>query len=66
MVVGEGYTGVPFVLIFVEVGSQCCWRYTLCSLTVPRATQLHSFMDYVKGGCEVSLLVAIDFTVSVP
>lgn len=27
-------------------------------------TPVHSFMDYIKGGCQVSLMVAIDFTVS--
>jgi len=31
-----------------------------------KATPLHSFVDYVKGGCEISLMVAIDFTVSIP
>ena len=29
-----------------------------------RVTPVHSFMDYVKGGCQISLIVAIDFTVS--
>ncbi|XP_019852495.1 PREDICTED: copine-9-like isoform X2 [Amphimedon queenslandica] len=27
-------------------------------------TPVHSFMDYIKGGCQVSLMVAIDFTAS--
>ena len=28
-----------------------------------RATPIHSFVDYIKGGCQINLLVAIDFTV---
>jgi hypothetical protein len=31
-----------------------------------KATQLHTFTDYIRGGCEINLMVAIDFTVSVP
>lgn len=34
------------------------------SFVISRATPLHSFMDYVKGGCQISLMMAIDFTVS--
>lgn len=29
-----------------------------------RVTPVHSFVDYIKGGCQINLLVAIDFTVS--
>ena len=35
------------------------WRY--CCRTVP----VHSFLDYIAGGCEIELMVAVDFTVSV-
>eukprot|EP00731_Ephydatia_muelleri_P028938 Em0020g582a len=31
-----------------------------CVKTVPRPT----FVDYIKGGCQISLIVAVDFTVS--
>lgn len=29
-----------------------------------RVTPVHSFVDYIQGGCQINLLVAIDFTVS--
>ena len=29
-----------------------------------RVTPVHSFVDYIKGGCQINLLVAVDFTVS--
>jgi hypothetical protein len=29
-----------------------------------KATQLHTFTDYIRGGCEINLMVAIDFTAS--
>lgn len=31
---------------------------------VIRATPLHTFVDYIRGGCEIGLMLAIDFTVS--
>ncbi len=43
------------------VCAMCVCRVCIC---VFRAIPEHSFMDYVKGGCEISLLVAVDFTVS--
>ena len=57
----------------VEGGEETCWL-TLDGeshvyynfVLIPRATPLHSFVDYVKGGCEISLMAAIDFTVSTP
>ena len=30
-----------------------------------RATPKCSFVDYIRGGCQISLIVAVDFTVSV-
>ena len=27
-------------------------------------TPTYSFVDYIRGGCEINLIVAIDFTVS--
>lgn len=32
------------------------------SVTTPTPTPTSSFMDYISGGCEISLCVAIDFT----
>ena len=29
-----------------------------------RAIPTFSFVDYIRGGCQISLMVAIDFTVS--
>ena len=29
-----------------------------------RATPAHSFVDYIRGGCDINLVVAIDFTAS--
>ena len=29
-----------------------------------RAIPLHTFTDYMRGGCQISLILAIDFTVS--
>ena len=34
----------------------------VCSL---RITPTSSFVDYIRGGCEINLIVAIDFTVSI-
>lgn len=34
----------------------------LCNWII-RAVPEYSFMDYIKGGCEINLMVAIDFTV---
>ena len=28
-----------------------------------RTISTYSFMDYIRGGCEINLIVAIDFTV---
>lgn len=38
----------------------------LCLHSIPyhRAIPEFSFMDYIKGGCQISLMVAVDFTVS--
>jgi len=36
---------------------------TSCVVVSCRVVPEHSFMDYVKGGCEIGLLVAVDFTV---
>ena len=33
-------------------------------ITTCSVTPVHSFVDYIKGGCQINLLVAIDFTVS--
>ncbi|KAL5473572.1 hypothetical protein EMCRGX_G028068 [Ephydatia muelleri] len=32
--------------------------------TSVRATPVHSFVDYIKGGCQISLITAVDFTAS--
>ena len=29
-----------------------------------RATPIDCFVDYIRGGCQINLMVAIDFTVS--
>ena len=29
-----------------------------------RASPTHTFVDYIRGGCQINLVVAIDFTVS--
>ena len=34
-------------------------------LYICRATPSYSFVDYLRGGCEINLIVAIDFTVRV-
>ena len=34
--------------------------HTFSLRTIPRPT----FVDYIKGGCQISLIVAVDFTVS--
>jgi hypothetical protein len=36
----------------------------ILSITLLRATPLHTFTDYIRGGCQINLMVAIDFTAS--
>ena len=37
------------------------YMWLVCSC---RAIPTFSFVDYIRGGCQISLMVAIDFTVS--
>jgi hypothetical protein len=30
-----------------------------------KLTKIHTFLDYIRGGCEINLITAIDFTASV-
>ena len=36
----------------------------MCCVLVYRAIPTHTFVDYIRGGCQINLVVAIDFTVS--
>jgi hypothetical protein len=35
-----------------------------CKLEGVQSLRRHTFLDYVFGGCEISLVVAVDFTLS--
>lgn len=66
--------------ICIEKGGQVCQldlinpelkkkkkKYTksgTLNFTAVRVIPVHSFVDYIKGGCQINLLVAIDFTAS--
>ena len=44
---------------------QCRISILNVCVIVFRATPSYSFVDYLRGGCEMNLIVAIDFTVRV-
>ena len=43
-------------------GAMCL--HLLLNFLLFRATPLNTFTDYIRGGCQINLMVAIDFTVS--
>jgi len=42
---------------------QCKMSILNVCVIVCRATPSYSFVDYLRGGCEINLIVAVDFTV---
>ena len=42
----------------------CTHDWCPCMPLPLRATPIDSFVDYIRGGCQISLMVSIDFTVS--
>ena len=49
-----------FTVYIIYIIQYACVLY----MYIHRATPEYSFMDFVKGGCQISLQTAIDFTVS--
>jgi hypothetical protein len=57
------FTSVKYVALDLDMSNN------LIEFLIPlyyRVTPVHSFVDYIKGGCQINLLVAVDFTVSTP
>ena len=58
---------VNFVYLYMLVA--ICIMYVcvlVCATPSYRATPTHTFVDYLRGGCEINLVIAVDFTVRVP
>jgi len=58
------------VLLYVigSISSKCLYLLVafgapLNSHVIFRAIPVDTFLDYIKGGCEITLMIAIDFTV---
>ena len=63
------------ILSFESVKSVGCVCVCACALMTDahapicplfRATPIDCFVDYIRGGCQINLMLAIDFTVSDP
>lgn len=57
--------GVPLCRHTSRCGGCCCAAAAAPVLRVgARVTRHHGVLDYIRGGCEISLVVAVDFTAS--